>query len=255
MASRVLEGSFSKIGRARSLLEEFAGIVTKYSQGLKIHEVREPDADNLVHVKLKVFEPVPETAIHLAAEIVYHVRSALDIMVSEIGRQAGLNDTRHLQFPFTRTRKQFDEKGNLKKMQGLADDVQALLRELEPFEDGNERLWGLGAFANVDKHNMLIPIGGIGRVGAILDAQVDGGGHPGSTGFILGVLESLLEGLTIVKIGPIGSYSARSLGFEGFVGFGDIPVFAKSYSIPTLIEIIDLGEKIVQRFSSHCFDQ
>ena len=255
-SSRKLEACFSKINRAQSLLNEYTGIVDNYGANLVVRMAHEPDANDLVHVKLKAFEAVPDLASHLAAEIIYHVRSTLDQMVGEIGRQAGLNNTSHLYFPFVGTRGEFSSPRNLKKMRGLPIDVQQLLEKLEPFEDGDKKLWGLGKFANVDKHNILIPIGSIGVTRQVESAFCDGANHPGSVGLIVAAPTNLLEGVPVARYGVGGSFSATDLRFEYFVGFGEeIAVFGKCPSIPTLTELIQLGEGIVQTFSSHCFGE
>lgn len=252
---RKLAASFSKLERARTLAKEFEAICADYEAGSSLIVVPEADDTGLMHIKLKTPDRIPDTASHLAAEVVYHTRSALDHMVAEIARQNGVNDTSHLHFPIVRKRDQFSEKGNLRKMRGLPEDVQELLRKLEPFEDGNERLWGLGAFANVDKHNMLIPIGGIGGLTSVHGLKVDGNGHPEAMGLAIGAFGNLYEGVTISKIGPGGFFHAERIEAIRKVFFGEIPAFPNSLAVPTLNDLIKLGEGIVHTFSAHCFGQ
>lgn len=252
---RKLEASFGKINRARALMADFTETVDNYSRNLSGRIVREPDETGLVHIKLKTFEPVPIAANHLAAEIIYHLRSSLDQAVAEIGRQNGLNDTKHLYFPFAGSREQYSRKGVRNKVRGLPDDVKKTLEEFEPFPDGNRELWALSALANVDKHNMLIPIGGIGQFSDVSNLHVNGGGHPGSTGLIISGPSDLLEGVTISKIGPSGSFSADKLHFEYYVGFGNVPVFSHCLSTQVMSNLIELGERVVQTLSTNCFGE
>lgn len=256
MARRTLEAQFSKIARAKALMGEFAKQVDIYRSLAEIKIYHVPDEAGLIHVTLRSDQVIQDDAPILAAEVVYHVRSALDQMVVEIGRQCGVNNTDHLYFPFTRYRSEFGDKRTQGKMKGLPQDVREMLEKLEPYEDGNERLWGIGAFANIDKHKMLIPIVAVGRAGAINGVVADGGAHPGSVGLLVGEEANLNEGLVISKMGPTGKFEVHgSLGLAVDFAFADVPAFAGHHAVPTLHGLVDLSETILESFSAHCFGQ
>lgn len=256
MVKPILSGQFSKIARARKLLCDFQGEEDAYRKSVRLKLVEVPDATGLRHITIKADETIPDNAALIAAEIIYHARSALDQMVVEIGRQNGINNTEHLYFPFTREAKEFGEKRAQAKMRGLPADVKALLERLAPYRDGNPRLWGIGTFANVDKHKMLIPLVDFGAAASIDGFDIDGGNHPGSVGIIGGESANLNEGLVISMIGPTGHFRLTgSIHVSVYIAFGDVPAFANERAVPTLNSLIDLSESILKSFSAHCFGQ
>ncbi|MBI2260446.1 MAG: hypothetical protein HYU62_02130 [Caulobacterales bacterium] len=256
MVKPILSAQFSKIARARTLLNDFQVEEQAYRGSLQLKLVEVPDETGLRHITIKAEETVPDNAALIAAEIVYHARSALDQMVVEIGRQNGINNTEHLYFPFTRSADEFGKKRAQDKMLGLPDDVKEMLARLEPYEDGNPRLWGIGTFANVDKHRMLIPVVAFGSGGELSGVDFNSGRHPGSTGIVLGGPANLNEGLVISKIGPDGYIRIRGrIGVRVQIVFGDVPAFSGREAVPTLNSLIDLSESILKSFSAHCFGQ
>jgi len=200
---------------------------------------------------------MPDGLFHSAAEITYHVRSALDQMLVAIAVANGQADVSRVQFPFAKDKATFEGRETQAKIKVLPDMVRALVYNLKPWEiQGNQDLWGLGQLANIDKHRTLIPFGALHNSMELSSITVDGGGYPGSVGIIM-ESGSLFSGVTISRIGPNGKFEIRPDGriLVGYtISFSDeVAVFAKQCAYFTLRRLTDLTKTIVESFSSQCF--
>jgi len=170
-------------------------------------------------------------------------------MLVAIAHANGVNDTGNIHFPFVTEERELDEKGVRNKLRGLPVDVKALVRACNPYRNGGDQdLWGLGALANIDKHNMLIPYGPVGAGTNFIGIQVLGGTLVG------GNVGDLLEGVTFCKLYGAGTLSHGIIEISADVSFGrTVEIFAFQEAVPVLEKLIQLVESIVETFAAHCF--
>lgn len=95
----------------------------------------------------------PEASI-VAGEVVYQLRSALDVMTCEMARWSGATDTSKTYFPMARDQVFFDAPSTQRKIAALSPDRQGLIQSLRPYDDAD--LLALNALANFDRHDDLL---------------------------------------------------------------------------------------------------
>ncbi|WP_439543703.1 hypothetical protein [Hyphomicrobium sp.] len=105
--------------------------------------------------------PVPEEMAPIVGDIVHNLRSALDIMMCEIVRDADPSvDVTRTCFPFweggkgRRSREYALEKSQAHR---AGENVLSLIEASQPFKGGASRLYALSQLDNMDKHRALIP--------------------------------------------------------------------------------------------------
>lgn len=246
-------GTRSKLERARTRLAEFRVMLGEHSRIARIdwgHRQTQQGTELFV----KMTEPLPPEMSLTAAEVAYHVRSALDQMLVAIALANGANNVENIHFPFMKTDAAFADKGPQKKMWGLPDDVKALIKDQAPWkENGNTDLWGLGDLANVDKHRYLIPFGRAGGLSAISCFTATGGIT------MLSTPGDLSKGVPFALLAPGGSlepWPNFSLGIGAQIVFAEsIEIFALKEAAPALENLVELGSGIVETFAAHCFGE
>lgn len=98
--------------------------------------------------------PLPVEASIEAGSVVYQLRSALDLMTSELARISGHDDTSGVYFPMAKSQSFFEDRRTQKKICKLSPDRRDRILALKPYADSD--LLKLNALANTDRHNDLI---------------------------------------------------------------------------------------------------
>lgn len=118
-----------------------------------------PSNSKLVGLVSRIHNPVPEKLAPIIGDVVHNLRSALDIMMTEVvlNHDAGAV-TRLLCFPMWEDDSK--KKNALSKSQvgRAAPIVQTLVEAWEPFRGGRSRLFALHELWNLDKHRSIIPV-------------------------------------------------------------------------------------------------
>lgn len=208
-------------------------------------EVDSATGNRLLRAKLR--EPIPDSVPLEVGEIVYQLRSTLDLLVTALARANG-GDGKGQMFPFAKDATDFAGKQAQGKISQLLQKDRQMIASLKPYGGGDDFLWAFGKLANQDKHIDLIPwkadmhsvaddfdisFGGIGDIG-IGDAS-------GSR---------LDQGATLISLGSAGEMTPRSVASSiqigGVLVFGDgIPQFAGKSVLHVLAECGRRVETIV----------
>lgn len=248
-------GPRSKLARAQKILAEYKDLEADYKDAASWFVGRYTDHSGMVHHYVKVGQPIPADMSHAAAEVTYHLRSALDQMVCAIARANGRNDTRSVYFPFVERESDFEGKGATQKMRGLPQAVRDLILKLRPWKGGSDDLWGLGKLANVDKHNLLIPFGALGGATGIGGIEFDGKNVASLT--MNGRMGNLLEGVVFAtheEGGVFKFWPNSQLTVGAKIVFSEsVPIFSGKEPAPTFENLIELCSGIVETFAAHCF--
>lgn len=101
-------------------------------------------------------KPVPLNIPVMVGEILFNLRSSLDVMMCNIAILNG-QSTKDVYFPFGKSSPIFETELN-KKANKLPADVHGLLRSLQPYKGGNNLLWALHDLNRRDKHVSLVPV-------------------------------------------------------------------------------------------------
>nr|WP_315396403.1 hypothetical protein [uncultured Duganella sp.] len=121
------------------------------------------------------FEEIPIQLRILAGEVVTHLRSALDQMIWQLSLKFTSTPATNTQFPICETRKDFEKRGAAQTA-CLSDELQQIIRDLQPFNDKtppHHWLWVLNRLANDDKHR-FITIGTTSTTGLGATDLIDG---------------------------------------------------------------------------------
>jgi len=92
----------------------------------------------------------------IIGDAIHNLRSALDLMASELARIKGLND-KDVYFPFAATASEFPDAVKRRGFHKAGDDAVALLMQFQPYRGGNEALRAIHDLDIQDKHTALIP--------------------------------------------------------------------------------------------------
>lgn len=248
-----LFGAASKLERAHRKLIEFDDLKTRYMATVRYEVVSLEAPNDLVHIVLRVADPVPVELHHLAAEIAYHLRSSLDQMLVAVAKANRSEKTNHVMFPFMDEEVEFDQKRTQGKLQGLPHEVQGMLRSERPWtKGGDEVLSGLKELANVDKHNILIPFGAPARW-SIFGGSFDGGGHPES-GFTVQSPVDLARGCILAKIGKNGSAQLGEIKVDAHLTFGpELNGLSYRDAGAAFLSMLDRTKQVIARFQRQFF--
>lgn len=150
-----------KVERANAHISELTHLGVGSSLGGGYRFTVHPDTERGGRqVVLLEFTTARSAISAIVGEIIYQLRSALDVSVNQVARAAGVENTRHIYFPFCSSEAEFDrENGEVaKKLVGVPDNVRAKIRDLQPWTGGNEALTGLNKLRNEDVHNDLLTL-------------------------------------------------------------------------------------------------
>jgi len=99
-------------------------------------------------------EPDPRWGA-IAGDAAHNLRSSLDILWRQVWPATVRDENRKDGFPIL-SRKKFESRFG-GEIEATKQPVVALLKEIKPYEGGNELLWMLSEIDNADKHRLLIP--------------------------------------------------------------------------------------------------
>lgn len=203
-------------------------------------------------LRAKLREPVPDSISLEVGEIIYQLRSTLDLLVTALARANGC-DGKGQMFPFAKDAADFAGKQAQGKISQLPQKDRDTIAGLKPYGGGDDFLWAFGKLANQDKHIDLIPC--TANTQGVLDSfdiSFDGVGDI----LIGGDGEGRLDlGVTLIALGSAGAITPKSAGSTievgGLLVFGDvIPQFEGKSVIHVVGECGHRVEKIVEAMES-----
>lgn len=212
-------------------------------------------ATNMVDYVATMLRPMPEELAAIAGDAIHNLRSALDLLAGDLVRING-QSAKGVHFPFARDAAGLEEQIKNKKVYLAAPDVVDMIRALAPYKAGNHALRALHDLDLVDKHQLLLPV-------------IQGASLPDlELNFVNDVYFRRPPNVpTLIDVGPNGYlFSAKagegigdqrkmigaSIGALPEVLFGPETPFPKSRVLPTLNQLADLTEGIVEAFAAHC---
>jgi hypothetical protein len=209
-------------------------------------------------VILRAVEPMPDGVYHLTAEIVYHLRSALDQTVCALAIANGQSPNTQTAFPFADSQQEFEEKKTLNRLKLLTPYAADLIRGFGSYKGGNDALWAFNKLSNIDRHNDLIPSGAVAQTTGVRSLRTRSSGGGGVRMFPSGRIDT---GILIADLGFEGEFSTdcplEEPNFaidEGEISFGrDVVLFAGQPVLMTLSTVRAQVENIVRIVDSQYF--
>ena len=198
----------------------------------------------------RIRKPVPSEFATIIGDAAHNLRSALDLMASDLVRLNG-QSTKDVYFPVAKDAAGLEGQIRDKNFRRAHPDVVDLLRSLKPYTGGNLALRGLHDLDIMDKHQAIIPALSAARTepfvifmnGARNDIPAWESVIPHD-----GWMAMVMPGMDNV---PLGTEIAATFS----VVFRKDTPFPTNYVIPTLRSLHEYCASIVEAFATLCKGQ
>lgn len=171
-----------------------------------------------------VTKALPEDLSAAIGDAVHNIRSALDLMASELVRAATGSD-KGVYFPFAPSRTALETQIKEKKFDRAGTDASVLLRRYAPYRGGNSVLRAIHDLDIIDKHKSLLP-------DAMWSANV------------IRITISEKDGIKV----PIASIHPNAISSFRLVFATDGPLSGTEV-VPMLREMLSLAAEILEAFA------
>lgn len=211
-----------KVERAGHLINEVEAEIERFRKDPQLHAKMFTTEDG--GFTAEVISTIgPLKVGPIIGDTVHNLRSALDVMASELARLNGMS-ARDVYFPIADSADQLDGKIKKKCFHKAGDDAVELLKQFSPYRGGNVALRGLHELNIQDKHTLLAP-----------------------TDFMFQTRISvpIEDGALQVAKGQI-NYDPDSVKLV----FPDNTAFSGDEVVPTLKNLVELVHSIVEAFSA-----
>jgi hypothetical protein len=103
---------------------------------------------------------IPFDSLAAAGDVIQNLRSALDHLAYQLFTvgSPGQVPGRLLCFPICKSPEAYEEEKG-RKVEGMREDAKKFIDDLKPYHGGDETLWTLHEFNNIDKHKFLLSHG------------------------------------------------------------------------------------------------
>lgn len=262
-------GIYVKVERAKKHVRDLEALVEEFFKSNPYEIVVQDELDTNDRVfRVKILHQPPLEWGAIVGDIVHNLRASLDLLVCELVRGEGNTVTDSTGFPVAKGVKEF-ESGLLRKVKGAPEKAICLIKRLKPYNGGNEPLFWLHRLDIADKHRVLITVGSaheniIIDFGAIhrhlfagTNFGLDLSGMP-SMPVALNPADRqwpLKDGAEIFRVTAAtrSSHQDENMQFTFGIAFGEGEVVQGEPLIPTLHQLIDFVEKVIDIFDRHIF--
>ncbi len=150
----------SKVRRAWQHLNEVENLLAAYkdTEPYGVTAKIDHERKRVLYYICKADE-VPLTIALAAGDVLQNLRSTLDHLAWELVLAAGNKPDSNTAFPISASATKH-EKNKLQQMNGMSQDAMDAIDALKPYKGGNDTLWRIHALNNIDKHRLLLTVGG-----------------------------------------------------------------------------------------------
>ena len=197
----------------------------------------------------------------IAGDAIHNLRSALDHLAASLVRDAGNTPSKQTYFPICQSPAHYvaESPGKIK---GMRKTDIARIDLLKPYLRGEDRLWGLHRMDITDKHDLILTqtqcVGGVNyRISEADTVETMGGinifGRTPSTDKkivtvpLFGQFPTPEKGKVLVRF-PGNTEKDEDDRFSFDIAFGDVQVFKGRLVLPSLRELANLVQGIVDSF-------
>ncbi len=117
-----------------------------------------PDTGELMYYPMSM--PVyPFTVLAIAGDLIHCLRSALDHLAYQLAiAGSDMTPTRRVEFPIAKDWDTYKSE-KTRKLEGIRPEAIEAIDGLKPYKGGNEVLWKIHDFNNIDKHRFILTVG------------------------------------------------------------------------------------------------
>jgi hypothetical protein len=159
MSSVSTFGSKVKIERARKHLQELTTAIKEFFASNPFSVIYEDEAETGDRVYLiKINRQIPVEWGAIIGDIIHNARTALDLLAWQMVLANGGTPNKRTKFPISSNAQEF-EKRDIKHLSSASDKAIQFIRDLKPYQGGNESLWKLHCLDITDKHRLILAVG------------------------------------------------------------------------------------------------
>jgi len=148
---------------------------------------------------------VADVPLEIAAaigDIVHNLRASLDHLACQLVLANGETPTRQTAYPVCKDAQEYTAKRTAKKVKGMSCAAVQLIDATRPYKGGNDDLWRLNELDIIDKHRLLLAVGGLCPIMVLDFTPLVRHNHPNLRDVRLPVIPlSTTRGLAIVEDG------------------------------------------------------
>ncbi|MDH4192739.1 MAG: hypothetical protein OEY80_00960 [Nitrospirota bacterium] len=153
MSKPLFVGSRAKLQRAARFVDELETALNEYNQGDPV--TGRIDSTKMPPELIIDYKGLPLEVGAILGDAIHNMRTALDLMASELARINGKSD-KDIYFPFAASIADFPDAIKRKNFQKAGEDAVALLKKFAPYRGGNERLRAIHDIDIEDKHTAIL---------------------------------------------------------------------------------------------------
>jgi hypothetical protein len=182
----------------------------------------------------------------IIGDAVHNLRSALDLLACDLVRLNG-KSTKGVAFPFAKDRIALETEIKNRKIRRAGPEIVRIVKSQEPHKEGNQPLCAIHDLDITDKHKLILPTVFLGGVPDVRTTFQSGTMITFEDCFICPVHHGLLINVIAASADVVGD----QLNARFDIAFGDIEVFKNAPIVPTLLQLAQLVEGIIQTFETH----
>ena len=260
---KLLEGSKLKVERAKEHIRQLEAEIRAFHERkpYRIVVEEEPQSgDQIYRVKIKE-QPSPRWAT-IIGDIVHNLRSALDLLANDLVRANCKTPNRRTGFPIYESAKKFETQF-LGKVDGASTKAIRIIKSLKPYKGGNEPLWRIHCLDIADKHRLILSVGAAYRhftISPRLQIPWRNGEIVKFPPIAISPADRqypLKDNAEVFRVRASArtpdSKFASDYQFSFEVAFGDGEVVQGEPVVPTLQQLINSVEGIIDIFDRHVF--
>lgn len=146
-----------KIRRAQRHIEDLDNVISGYAARQPARCVAEQSQPGRHDWTIRVSEDAPEEIPAILGDVIHNLRTALDLMATDIVRLAEGN-ANNVYFPFAENKDELAGQVKKKNFHRAPAEALALLNKIAPYKGGNYALRAIHDLDIMDKHKMLVPV-------------------------------------------------------------------------------------------------
>lgn len=177
-----LDGCRAKLARALELINLLELESVKYlTQEPPIFKVEHEYRNNGLEYALVAYgEPEPPIRFSvISGEIIHHMRSSLDHLITAIVIHNGKTPTKFNQFPICITAKEFKDACKRRQLDGVSHSAKKIIESVQPYTTptpDDTILNVIREYDNADKHRLLVVVATAVHLGHEVTLNSDGNG-------------------------------------------------------------------------------
>jgi hypothetical protein len=159
-----------KLERGRHHIGELREMVSAHVQSDPYRIIRREDELGDLVYSVEVRKELPAELAAIAGDAIHNTRSALDLLCWQLVVASGGAPDRRTAFPMPQTEQDFDRLAR-RCLLGASSRAVCFIKRLKPWPGGNEALAQLHQLDIIDKHRVILVVGGAHR-DVVLDFQM-----------------------------------------------------------------------------------